>query len=84
MEKYPVIIYLGAALLGKVGGEMIMTDPVVAGLLHPPAQVVYLVEALCAAGIIIVGRLWVKRDQVRLNAAAGRAAEAPAAPDDRG
>ena len=28
MDKYPVIIYIGAAILGKVGGEMIITDPV--------------------------------------------------------
>jgi YjbE family integral membrane protein len=27
MDKYPVIIYIGAAILGKVGGEMIITDP---------------------------------------------------------
>ena len=27
MDKYPVIVILGAALLGKVGGEMIYTDP---------------------------------------------------------
>ncbi len=62
MEKYPIIIYAGAALLGKVGGEMIITDPVVAGLLTPTRPVVYLVEAVCAAGVIIAGRLWVRRD----------------------
>jgi YjbE family integral membrane protein len=62
MEKYPVIIYGGAALLGKVGGEMIITDPVVAGLLKPTWPVVYLVEAVCAAGVIIAGRLCVRRD----------------------
>ena len=28
MDKFPVIIYVGAALLGKIGGEMIITDPV--------------------------------------------------------
>ena len=27
MDKYPVIIYIGAAILGKVGGEMMITDP---------------------------------------------------------
>ena len=27
MDKYPVIIYIGAAVLGRVGGEMMITDP---------------------------------------------------------
>lgn len=27
MDRFPVILVLGAALLGKVGGEMIITDP---------------------------------------------------------
>jgi YjbE family integral membrane protein len=30
MERYPVIIKIGAALIGYVGGEMLVTDPVVA------------------------------------------------------
>ena len=36
MDKYPVIIYIGAAVLGRVGGEMMITDPFVVGLLAPP------------------------------------------------
>jgi predicted tellurium resistance membrane protein TerC len=27
MDRFPIILILGAALLGKVGGEMIITDP---------------------------------------------------------
>ncbi|MHB8844796.1 MAG: TerC family protein [Nitrospirota bacterium] len=62
MERFPVIIYAGAALLGKIGGEMIMTDPFVTGLLRPARPVVYLVEAACAAGVIAAGTLRVRRD----------------------
>jgi YjbE family integral membrane protein len=65
MERYPVIIVIGAALLGKVGGEMIMTDPVLSGRLHPSRPVLYLVEAGCAAGVIVIGKLWVRRDTAR-------------------
>ena len=36
MDKYPFIIYVGAGILGKVGGEMIFTDPVVAERLRIP------------------------------------------------
>jgi YjbE family integral membrane protein len=57
MERYPVIMMLGGALLGKVGGEMVMTDPVLAARLHPSRPVLYLFEAACAAGVVIIGRL---------------------------
>jgi YjbE family integral membrane protein len=60
MDKYPVIVYIGAAILGKVGGEMIITDPVVDRLLELSKPVQYAVEALFAAGVIVVGKLWLK------------------------
>ena len=34
MDRYPVVIYLGAGILGKVGGDMALTDPWVTGLIH--------------------------------------------------
>ena len=43
MDKYPIILWLGAAILGKVGGEMMITDPWVHGLLNPPKWVEYAV-----------------------------------------
>ncbi len=61
MDKYPIIIYIGAAILGKVGGEMMITDPFVSGLLSPPKWVVYLTEAFFAFGVIAVGKLLVRR-----------------------
>jgi predicted tellurium resistance membrane protein TerC len=36
MDRYPIILWLGAALLGKVGGEMMATDPFVVRLLDLP------------------------------------------------
>jgi len=41
MDRYPVILWAGAAILGKVGGEMMITDPWVKGLLNPPKWVEY-------------------------------------------
>ena len=61
MDRYPVIIYAGAAILGKVGGEMIITDPFVDGLLAPGRFFIYGVEAFFAAGVIVAGKLWMKR-----------------------
>jgi YjbE family integral membrane protein len=45
MNKYPIILWLGAGILGKVGGEMMITDPWVNGLLNPPKWFEYVVMA---------------------------------------
>ncbi|MCA1961264.1 MAG: TerC family protein [Desulfomonile sp.] len=57
MDKYPVIIYLGAAVLGKVGGEMMISDPVIVEVLAPGKYLIYAVEAVFAVGVILVGKL---------------------------
>ncbi len=60
MDKYPIIIYVGAAVLGRVGGEMIMTDPFVVDLLNPSKALQYGVEAFFTVGVIVAGKLWVR------------------------
>lgn len=60
MDKYPIIIYIGAAILGRVAGEMLITDKVVVELLNPPKIVKYLVEGVFAIGVIIAGKLWMR------------------------
>jgi YjbE family integral membrane protein len=60
MDKYPVIIYIGAAILGKVAGEMIITDPVVVKMLQPGHYLEYAAEALLAVGVILTGKLLLK------------------------
>lgn len=64
MEKYPAVIYLGAAILGKVGGEMIITDPFVANLIANSIgyreMFQYAVEGLFATGVILIGKLWMQ------------------------
>ncbi len=65
MDKYPVIIYVGAALLGRVSGQMIMTDAFTVQTLAPSAALDYAVEAGGAIGVVLVG-VWLKtRRQVR-------------------
>lgn len=60
MDKYPIIIVIGGAMLGKVGGEMIITDPFVEQWLHHGAALEYTVQAICMAGVVVVGKLWMK------------------------
>lgn len=70
MDRYPFIIYIGAAVLGKVGGEMMITDPftvrllpsalLAQDLLHPSKALLYSVEAIFAVGVIIAGKLWMR------------------------
>jgi YjbE family integral membrane protein len=79
MDKYPLILMLGAALLGKVGGEMIITDPILYSWFKlESAALKYAVEAVCTAGVLGLS-FWIKRR----NAVAGDAlpAEVPAGPD---
>ncbi len=60
MDRYPIIIYMGAAVLGRVAGEMIFTDPAVVGWLHPPKWFNYTMETVFAVGVIVVGKLWIR------------------------
>ncbi len=60
MDKYPVIIYIGAAVLGRVGGEMVMTDPFIVKIFNPGNVSLYTVEALFTVGVVVAGKLWIK------------------------
>ncbi len=60
MDKFPFIIYIGAAVLGRVGGEMMITDPFVVNLLHPSIIAQYGVETLFTIGVIVAGKIWIR------------------------
>jgi len=60
MDKYPIIVYLGAMVLGKVAGEMVITDPYVQSFLHTGKITQYVVEAVGAISVVVVGKLWMK------------------------
>jgi YjbE family integral membrane protein len=61
MDKYPIVIYIGAAVLGQVGGEMMVTDPFVIGLLNPSNILKYCVEAFFTIGVVVAGKLWARQ-----------------------
>ena len=65
MDRYPIILYIGSGVLGKVGGEMMITDPYVHNLLHPTKAVEYGVMILFTVGVVALGRLLlVRRRQI--------------------
>jgi YjbE family integral membrane protein len=59
MDRYPVIGYLGAALLGRVAGQMIMTDVFTVQTLNPSATLDYAVEAAGTVAVVLTG-VWLK------------------------
>lgn len=63
MDRYPATIYLGAGLLGEVGGEMILTDPFIAHTLNPSVTVRYVIEAVLVTAFILIGRKMCARCQ---------------------
>ncbi|MEJ2719454.1 MAG: TerC family protein [Deltaproteobacteria bacterium] len=56
MDRYPIIIYIGAAVLGKVGGELLITDPAFADILQLSSTERYALEALSAVAVVAVAR----------------------------
>jgi YjbE family integral membrane protein len=76
MDKYPVIVYAGAALLGRVAGQMIMTDAFVAQRFAPSATLRYAVEAAGAVGVLLVG-WWMKPRKTEADAGVGRGPGGP-------
>jgi len=61
MDRYPIILWLGAAILGKVGGEMMITDPWVHGLLSPAKWVEYAVMAFFVLFVCGLSKLLLNR-----------------------
>ncbi|HKP94778.1 MAG TPA: TerC family protein [Fibrobacteria bacterium] len=79
MDRYPLILILGAALLGKVGGEMIITDPGLVNWFKLDSPVLkYGVEAFCTAGVLLIA-FWFKRRIKGTGPAAEKTPDAPTA-----
>jgi YjbE family integral membrane protein len=60
MDKYPVIVWIGAAVLGRVGGEMIITDPWVVEKINPSKFLQYACEIIGAVGVLAVAKLYMR------------------------
>jgi YjbE family integral membrane protein len=64
LDRFPILVWAGAALLGWIVGEVIATDPVVAGYLTSTYgaatahTVEYIAAAVGAALVLVVGGTW--------------------------
>ena len=61
MNRYPWMVYLGAGVLGKVGGDMIFADPFSRQLFAPSDTLRYSVDAILVAALIISGLVMKRR-----------------------
>jgi YjbE family integral membrane protein len=61
MERFPIIVTLGAALIGWVGGETIMNDRILSPALAGQPWLHYAAAALGAALVVLLGRSLQKR-----------------------
>ena len=66
MDRYPITIYIGAGILGRVGGEMIMTDGFMVRMLHPTTTVRYIVEGGLALLLMVGGKILCDRRKCRV------------------
>jgi predicted tellurium resistance membrane protein TerC len=80
LDRYPILVWAGAALLGWIVGEVIVTDPVLHGYLEPRFgpegfHHIELFAALLGAILVLaVGGLW-RRSKQAAHAEKVRAAE---------
>ena len=60
IEKYPILNYVGCAVLAKVGADMILTDPFVVSKLAPSRVFSYSAQIVSILAVIASGHLWMK------------------------
>jgi YjbE family integral membrane protein len=74
MERWPIIITIGAGLLGFVAGEMAWEDSGIAGLTSQyPSAVKYVIATIGAAFVVLVGRMLAARSEAKAHAQAAQA-----------
>jgi YjbE family integral membrane protein len=60
MEEWPIVVWVGAALLGRVAGQMIVSDAFVVRRFSPSAPMSYLAQAGGTALVLLVG-WWLRK-----------------------
>jgi YjbE family integral membrane protein len=69
MERFPIIVTLGAAMLGYLAGEMLFSDPAVTTRFGKPARSVIVAAEAAGAFIVVSSGLWLQRRRAQKAAA---------------
>lgn len=65
MDRYPITIYVGAGILGRVGGDMVLTDGFVMRQWHPSRTLQYVVEGALVVALMVGGKILCDRRKCR-------------------
>jgi len=58
MERFPIVVIIGAALIGWVAGEMVISDPAIKDWVDANASFLHTASPIaCAAFVIAAGKL---------------------------
>ena len=60
IERFPILNYVGCAVLAKVGADMILTDPFVVSALAPTRVFSISAQVIAIVAVIACGHLWMK------------------------
>ncbi len=60
VERYPILNYVGCAVLAKVGADMIFSDPFVVSVLAPTKAFILSAQIVAVVLVIASGRFWMK------------------------
>ena len=63
MERFPIIITVGAALLGFLAGEMLLTDPAVVGYFGKVSEQTLTLGGIAGALLVVALGKWLSRSQ---------------------
>lgn len=58
IDRFPVIIYLGGALLGYVAGEMLLSEKLIAEMLESVPHLLHLLVPVGCAVLVVLAGLW--------------------------
>jgi YjbE family integral membrane protein len=60
IERYPILNYVGCAVLAKVGADMILTDPYVVSVLAPTTVFIFSAQFASIVVVLASGHFWMK------------------------
>jgi YjbE family integral membrane protein len=74
MNRYPIVVTAGGAVLGWVAGEMAISDPAVNPLLHGDAEMLHATAPVIGMLLVVAGGKWLARSSdTKAQPAAGAA-----------